>query len=87
MCLWVCVCVCVCVTDSAEVREYTGLFNSLLRSCLKRHALLVAADTLEVMLGSGLPAELVLVQSLICDLGKRNHWNRARVLFQRRLKS
>ncbi|XP_031442425.1 protein TOPAZ1 isoform X2 [Clupea harengus] len=69
--------------DSAEVREYTGLFNSLLRSCLKRHALLVAADTLEVMLGSGLPAELVLVQSLICDLGKRNHWNRARVLFQR----
>ncbi|XP_048086145.1 protein TOPAZ1 [Alosa alosa] len=72
--------------DSTDVGEYTGLFNSLLRSCLERSALLVAADALEFMLGNGLHAELLLVQNLICDLGKRNRWNRARILFQRALK-
>ncbi|XP_062385173.1 uncharacterized protein topaz1 isoform X2 [Sardina pilchardus] len=72
--------------DSADVGDYTGLFNSLLRSCLERTALLVAADTLDFMLTNGLRAELLLVQNLICDLGKRNRWNRARILFQRALK-
>ncbi|KAL2080425.1 hypothetical protein ACEWY4_024218 [Coilia grayii] len=68
--------------DLGKAREYTCLFNSLIRSCLERHTLLVGADTLEYLLANGLQAELSMVQNLICELGKRNQWHRGRILFQ-----
>ncbi|XP_063041411.1 uncharacterized protein LOC134436227 isoform X2 [Engraulis encrasicolus] len=68
--------------DVEKAREYTCLFNSLIRTCLEMHTLLVGADTLEYLLANGMQAEMPLVQNLICELGKRNMWQRARILFQ-----
>ncbi|XP_028847574.1 protein TOPAZ1 [Denticeps clupeoides] len=71
--------------DGVDVCEYVHMFNSHLRVCMERHALPVAADTLDFMLDHRLSADPSLLQSLLLKLGKQNLWSRARTLFKHAL--
>lgn len=71
--------------DLIDIFSYSPVFEHHLQVCVDRHILTVASDTVDLMLSNNLKVNQVVLRKLLHNLGKQNHWLRAREVFKRKL--